>query len=254
MGMKMDIILFKRKGETMKQELIKPIEEKQEQKVCDSCSEVLNEDNEIYSEEQDKWVCQTCYDEDEPCLTIVTNDEELDAGYGTNQDGLFTAWVKHYSNDTNGEFRAKWVNSGGWRGYYDVIASKSWKKFHSDCILAYSGDSEELKDFDEKLEQYFTKNGIRFAKVFSRTSNVFSTGYDFFVRRKDFKKASDVERVMKVIETLKQKYRDDERFAMTALTGTSKRTKEGKMMLQACKLIEKGLDPESVFNSLMGVN
>ena len=239
----------------MKQELIKLIEEKQEQKVCDSCSEVLNENNEIYSEEQDKWVCQTCYDEDEPCLTIKTNDLELDGVDNLGiEEGLVTLFVRHYSNDTGGEFKAKYVRTDGWRGYYDVIASKAWKKFHSDCILAYSGDAQQLEDFDEKLEQYLNKLGVRFAKVFSRTSNLFSSGYDFFVRREDFKKAEDVERTAKVIETLKQKYRDGDRFAMTALTGTSKRTKEGKMILRASKMLEAGIDAESVFNAIRGCN
>lgn len=239
----------------MKQELIKPIEEQKKENVCNSCGQELQEDRKIFSDEQEVWVCETCYDEDEPCLTIVTNDEGLDQdGYGSDENGLYRAYVKSYSNGTGGEFRAKWVNSGGWRGYYEVIASKAWKKFHSDCILAYSGDSEELEGFDEKLEQYFQDKEIRFAKVFSRTSNVFSTGYDFFVKREDFKKASDVGRALKVIETLKQKYRDNDRFAMTALTGTSKRTKEGKMMLQACKMLDKGMDAESVFNAIRGCN
>ena len=237
------------------QELIKPIEEQKKENVCDSCGQELQEDRKIFSEEQEVWVCETCYDEDEPCLTIVTNDLELDSVSNLGiEEGLVTLFVRHYSNDTQGEFRAKYVRTDGWRGYYDVIASKSWVKFHSDCILAYSEDAQQLEDFDEKLEQYLNKSGVRFAKVFSRTSNLFSTGYDFFVRRKDFKTAKQVEKTAKIVESLKQKYRDDERFTMTALTGTSKKTKEGKMLVQASKMLEQGMDAESVFNAMRGYN
>ena len=235
------------------QELIKPIEEQKKENVCNSCGQELQEDRKIFSDEQEVWVCETCYDEDEPCLTIVTNDPSS-VEHEPDENGFYKAYVKHYSNDTGGEFKAKYVRTDGWRGYYDVIASKSWVKFHSDCILAYSGDAEELEDFDEKLEEYLNKSGVRFAKVFSRTSNLFSTGYDFFVRRKDFKTAKQVEKTAKIVESLKQKYRDDERFTMTALTGTSKKTKEGKMLVQASKMLEQGMDAESVFNAMRGCN
>lgn len=223
---------------------------------CVSCGQELTEDNKIFSEEQECWVCETCYDEDEPSLTILTNDSELDCdGYGIqDDDGLYRVFVKHYSNDTAGQFKAKYIRTDGWRGYYDVIASRQWKKFHTDCILAYSEDSKDLKDFDEKLEEYLSKKNVRFAKVFSRTSNVFSTGYDFFVRREDFRTANDVKKLMELVGKLKNEYRDEEKFAITALTGSSNKTKEAKQLLQASKLIEQGMDAESVMNEIMKVN
>jgi len=229
--------------------------EQEEKLTCGNCGELLTEDNEVYSEEQKVHICTECEDNDlqEPCLTILTNDQSLDTlGYGLERGDLNMVLVGHYTNGTGDVFKAKWIKTDAWRGYYEVIASKAWKKLHTDCVLAYSEDAEELQQFDDELEDYFKEKGVRFAKVFSRTSNLFSSGYDLFVNRKDFKTAQDVETVLTVVRKLRKSYRDQERFTMTAITGTSKKTKEGKLLVKAYGLAQDGWDFEDIKRELIG--
>jgi len=229
---------------------------------CISCGETALElvKDTIYSIEDCTFVehgflCGGCRESDgnDPVLTIMTNDEDLDnSDYGLEADeGLLRIPVGQYINNTGDAFRAEWKATGGWRGYYEVIA-KGWVKFHSDCILAYSEDSKELEDFDDEIERYFREKNVRFAKVFSRTSNVCSQGYDFFVKKEDFKTAEEVRDALAQVNKLKEKFRDEERFLRTSITGSSKETKEGKLLVKAHKLIEEGKDFEDVKDEIMG--
>jgi hypothetical protein len=140
-------------------------------------------------------------DEQEPSATVIYGDDET------------PHIISEYTDTTEGDFDVKWVSTDAWRGYYE-LTSKNWAKVHTDVALGWSEDEQNLKKFDDELRSVLNKNGIQYARVFSRSSNVFSSGYDFFVKKEDASK------VKGVVGLLAVKYRDPEKFRFTALTGT----------------------------------
>lgn len=155
-------------------------------KKCLSCEGSYPED-ECYKV-KDGFVCETCRDEAEPIATVIYSDDRGNLSLDEKETGSKDI-ITEYENDT--DFLIEWKSSNAWRGYYEIIKSGSWVNVHEDCILAYSEDSHNLKDFDDQLEEFCNKNSIAFIKVFCRTSNVFSTGYDFFVEKKNKSKIQD---------------------------------------------------------------
>ena len=153
---------------------------------------------------------------------------------------------RSYTDDTEGDFNVSWHDSGGWRGYYEVT-SKKWKNVHTDTALSMSEDEQELKEFDDKLQATLREKSIPFARVFSRTSNVFSTSYDFFVKR------DDIPAVKGIVKTLAEKHRDPERFTSTALTGAdpSEQTPEDKLFVAGAKRIMGGESSEKVMKDIL---
>lgn len=88
-----------------------------------------------------------------------------------------------------GDFRIKWIATDAWRGYYDTEATKKskWVKFLSDWVTGnWSDAGEHGSDETEKrvkiLASKIEKLGGELRIVFAPTSNVFSTGYDLYVR------------------------------------------------------------------------
>jgi len=140
----------------------------------------------------------------------------------------------------------KWHSTDAWRGYYDV-ESDTYERVQTDCILSYSEDAENLKEFDERLKAFCDEQGIRYARVFTRTSNVFSTGYDFFVLKED---ANAVKKViiLMAVSSLRAQYRDDEKFVLTALTGKDEWDENDKLLLKAMDMVEKGKDIKDVLD------
>ncbi|MBU2534484.1 MAG: hypothetical protein KKB37_17225, partial [Alphaproteobacteria bacterium] len=115
-----------------------------------------------------------------------------------------------------------------------------------------SRDAEELKQFDEELRNILTERGIRYARVFTRTSNVFSSGYDFFVHKDDFVMAEGYMAVLTVVNRLSQQYRDDQRFTLTALTGKDEFDEKDKLLARAYERIEEGATFDEVKEELLG--
>jgi len=141
-------------------------------------------------------------DEAEPEATVYYSGDE--------QPYLIT----HYQDMTEGDFETKWVSTDAWRGYYDAKSSDKWESVHTDNILSYSEDEGELKKFDDELQSRLKDEDIRYARVFTRSSNVFSTGYDFFVEK------GKAKQVKEFVKLLADKYRDPAKYQFTALTGT----------------------------------
>jgi hypothetical protein len=50
-------------------------------------------------------------------------------------------------------------------------------------LLAYHESESMLKDFDQRIRELFEENGIDYARVFARSSNVFFQNYDLYVRK-----------------------------------------------------------------------
>lgn len=205
-------------------------------KQCVGCA-VRKKDDDMMLGDKGESVCETCYNEADPIATVVYSDPrkgELEA-----QDGNSMNVITEYHNST--DFEVEYVKTDGWRGYYEVKKSAGWTNVHGDTILAHSEDEHELKNFDEKLEDFCAEKGIAWAKVFCRTSNVFSSGYDFFVPDEN------VNDVKAFVEKLKGKHRDPARFNSTALTGAdpADQTKEDKQFVMAAGLMNAGSSPEA---------
>lgn len=210
---------------------------------CENCNEEfeIEELQELYNvngEREYEHLCEKCKesieDNDEPNATVYFNDDEE------------PQFIRKYSDDTEGAFKAIWHRTDAWRGYYDVT-SENWTHIHSDCILSGSYDSEQLKKFDDEFQAALRNMGIEYARVFSITSNVFSSGYDFFVK-KGKEMAAGAVRVMLAV-----KYRDPERFRATALTGKDpdKFDEHDKLFVKAVSLLEQGIDPEDAVKKVM---
>lgn len=110
------------------------------------------------------------------------------------------------------DFMPVWHKTDAWRGYYEIEA-KGWVQIHADTALSYSEDEDELKKFNDELIEECKNRGIPIAQAVSRTSNLFSASVDYFVQGQHAKQVEDI------VNELKTKYRDDERFTSTALTG-----------------------------------
>lgn len=201
---------------------------------CVNCGEKYPEDEINYSDNNET-VCNICFSEAEPMAIVVysNNIGELDTEDGKSQD-VITAW----ENPT--DFKIEWKSIDAWRGYYKVVGSGDWVNIHSDCILEMSEDAKELKNFDEKLEEFCEDREITFAKVFCRSSNLFSSGYDVFVKKEH------IAVVDHVVKALKEEHRDSIRFNETALTGkdTKDMTQEDKDFVLGAGLIMLGVEPE----------
>lgn len=187
---------------------------------CENCGNEVDEDNVVYSDDK-KPLCESCYYEAEPIATVVFSGGEKEE-------------ITEWHNPT--DFKIGYHRSDGWRGYYEVVKSRGWAHVHEDCILSYSEDEAELKQFDEKLERFCSTMRIPFAKVFCRTSNLFSSGYDFYV------KSCFKQHVKKFIAGLKARHRSEERFLSTALTGADPKdqTPQDKLFVKCVEVMQGG--------------
>ena len=77
----------------------------------------------------------------------------------------------------------KWHSTDPWRGYYDFDTPAGWIRTDSDWVPPFGGDSvgdaqiekyNNAADKAEKTDEYIA--------VYLRTSNIFSTCYDFLVK------------------------------------------------------------------------
>jgi len=206
---------------------------------CACCEEYKNKDEMHAFDEKGKPVCDMCEGDDrsEPCATVIYGDYEEEP-----------KTIGHYHDDTEGDFRVKYHSTDAWRGYYEV-ESDVYRKVHDDCILAFSEDEQNLKSFDDLLQEFCRNHDIRFARAFARTSNVFS--YDFFVHKDDVGEVEAFMLLAKKLRELKEKYRDEQKFAMTALTGKDEHDDKDKLLVKAYKMMKAGKDGDEVIQTIM---
>ena len=93
---------------------------------------------------------------------------------------------------TDGEnpraFKLKYVQTDGWRGFYEVVTVKKygWQKTdNSDWVTGNWSDAGENSSDNveaklDKLAKELDKQGYDMAVIFTPTSNVFSTKFDVF--------------------------------------------------------------------------
>jgi len=225
------------------EQLTEPESEEDTRMECDNCGEKFDEDElhelrNIDGEVEHEHLCEKCEDmyrsDDEPVATVYYDDDD-DPKY-----------IRTYEDDTEGDFKVHWHRTDGWRGYYDVT-SDNWTAIHSDCALWGSRDEAELEKFDNEFKAALSNMGIRYARVFSRTSNLFSQGYDFFVEQG---KETDAEAIRVALAI---RYRDPVRFNTTAYTGKDPEnlTENDKLFVKAVELLDKGMTPEEAVEKVM---
>lgn len=86
-----------------------------------------------------------------------------------------------------GDFSINWKSTDGWRGYYEVKATKKsgYKLIDSDWMTGNYSDaptSHSEKEVMTKIEELEKSTGKEIILVIAPTSNVFSLGYDLFTK------------------------------------------------------------------------
>ena len=106
-----------------------------------------------------------------------------------------TATTPSFLNDHKGEkaFHIKWHATDGWRGHYEAKAIKKsgWEKIdYEGWITGNWGDAPEEAREDtvnaklKKLAKEYAHKGYDVEAVFVLTSNVFSTAFNVFIKKK----------------------------------------------------------------------
>lgn len=151
-----------------------------------------------------------CYYEPEPYATVIYSEGGPWGG------GEMPHIISACMNQTEGDFRAAWISTDAWRGYFQ-LESETYEQVHTDCILSGSRDSELLHEFDRILQYMMGRENIRYVRAFPRTSNVFSCGYELWVRKEDMARYGELIEGSK--EAARKELRDPYTFNLTALTG-----------------------------------
>ena len=118
-------------------------------------------------------MCETCYEEDEPCATVF---------YG-NDETPYT--ISHARNETDGLFRVKWIPTDPWRGHY-ATESDEYSLVNTAELLAWHESEEMLANFDKRVRELYDEHGIDYARVFARSSNVFYQNYDLYAKKEQY--------------------------------------------------------------------
>lgn len=127
-------------------------------------------------------------DEQEPVAVVRWSDGE--------EDRISTYYAPEKNVDV------KYVRTGGWRGYYDLVPGDPWVVLHEDQELSMSRDAVDLREFGEALERRFDEEGVRYGRAGLRTSNVFASNVTWVVHKDDRALAE------RVRDELLKEYRD----------------------------------------------
>jgi hypothetical protein len=142
--------------------------------TCASCGGPINSSELYYGDEathyERKSLCEACYYEDEPVATLYQ---------GQNEEPYH---ITQSRNDTDGKFRALWHSTDPWRGRYQ-LSSESHAMVFSDAILSYHESEAMLKELNDRAIERLSQAEIDFYRAFLRTSNLFCTDYDIWVKR-----------------------------------------------------------------------
>jgi len=222
----------------------------------------------VWSEKLGGWVCYPCQESADyhprgRVFIYIPKERKVEKWVVKDyEDELWVAEIEDESELENPEFdfeddyytcpiQFEWHSTDPWRGYYET-KSDEFIHIHEDCILAYSRDAEELKKFHIGLIQTFWKLGVEFAIVYGTTSNLFSTSYDVYVKKENLAKPDVAATIYVALNILKIRYRDPERFVLTALTGKSEGFDEKDWLLaEAYRRIKAGENPEEVQKDIL---
>jgi len=144
---------------------------------CSICGMYLKKGEVYYGDKgtyyEGKPLCEACYFEDEACATVFYK--------GDDQPYV----ISHTRNETEGDFTVEWHSTDPWRGYYEAKSEK-YVLVNTAELLAYHESGNMLKEFDERIRELFDEHDIDYARVFTRSSNVFYQNYDLYVKKDQF--------------------------------------------------------------------
>ena len=225
-----------------------------------------------YSEKKSGWVCGGCVESDNsyPRGTVVI--------YKPNEQTIEKWTIKDYADEVQIEnnvsadnleirdpescpeeigedcpIQFAWHSTDAWRGYNEAVTTE-WVQVHDDCILSGSEDASELKSFDADLKRFLWEQGFEFAVVFGSTSNLFSCGYDVYVKKTDQSNILKTVLLFTKLRQLASQFRDPTRFITTAITG---KTHVGDfddkdmLLVEAAQRLKNGEDPEKVQEDIL---
>jgi len=143
----------------------------------------------------------------------------------------------------------EWRSTDPWRGYYDPRLGDGWTRLHTDGVLHWSADAEELARFHEEMKRILWEAGVEFAVCYGTTSNLFWTNYDIYVRApEDELKALAI---LIQVQQLRLRHRDPDRYARTALTSSGEDTERGRLLVRAYRMMEAGATLDEVKESIL---
>lgn len=163
-------------------------------------------------------VCGHCFESDESNSSSVVfyNYDSSVGGIPIDDDEGRSAMlcrIGDYFDETGGQFGRKYIETDGWRGYYETVVKGCWTLLHEDQLLAYSEDGAELREMIDKIKNTAIESGIPIAVMVNPTSNVFSSNVDVYVHDDH---AGELDALMK---KLVKEHRSAYRHAFTAMTG-----------------------------------
>ncbi len=141
---------------------------------CCSCKTEVKEDDALYGDSntlrEGEPFCDICFYDDEPEALVFYKDDETP----------YT--ISGTRNETWGDFTVKWHSTDPWRGYFEA-KSDTYSLVNTAELLAYHESEEMLAKFDKRIRELFDEHDIDYARVFSRSSNVFYQNYDLYVTK-----------------------------------------------------------------------
>ena len=164
---------------------------KKDHRKCISCGEFYHMDEMMLTNgygENDGDVCEDCYSNDEPACQYITPASDFIGYIGSYSRYLEEFWGENcYDSIEEHADSLQWVNTDGWRGYFDGKVPDGYSKVVNGWICGFDGEgTQEVKDFHEMWEEDKEQfSHIRMFVALCRTSNVFSTAVEAFVHNKD---------------------------------------------------------------------
>lgn len=142
--------------------------------ICACCESPIGKGQVLYGDPdtyyENKPLCESCYDGDEPVASVYLPDDRI------------PQFISYTRNETEGEFRVRWdwIDSG--RGHYKM-ESDDYINLLSDAILSGHESAKMLAELNQRIQEEFLGNGINFRRIFTRTSNIFCTGYNVWIKK-----------------------------------------------------------------------
>jgi len=144
---------------------------------CYSCDAKVRKSEAYYGDKgtsyEGKPLCETCYEEDDPCATVFYGNDETPYA------------ISHARNETDRDFSVSWHSTDPWRGHFETKSDK-YALVNTAELLAYHESEQMLADFDKRIRELYDEHGIDYARVFARSSNVFYQNYDLYVKREQY--------------------------------------------------------------------
>jgi len=168
---------------------------------CEDCEQVINEDDGYaYSDMTEKTYCYECEQYDfEGASTLLKVDGDAEAekvifgdAFSRGDEGESPSWFYQLFKDKAGRSYKK---TDAWRGHYNTVENlkdvtvlaSGWTTGWSDEFTTRKAD---FNRFAEKLCENFYGSVAPVYFLMEPTSNVFSTGVDFFCAAKDAEKVT----------------------------------------------------------------